>query len=89
MAVLGKRIDHSWTDGFIYRIDEDPEQSHVYDPKQQGNLEPQLHKLTFASGQRITATGSKIGQSFQRVRELSRHDGKLLEEYAARLQPYR
>ena len=88
VVVARNWYDTERKDNFRYRVAEDEALSAVYDPEDQTDLTPLLHKLDFASGKRITASGAKIGQSLQTVRPLTWHSGGLLEAYAAKLRPF-
>jgi hypothetical protein len=88
VVVARNWYDTERKDNFRYRVAEDEAFSAVYDPTDQGDLTPLLHKLDFASGKRIMASGGKIGQSLQTVRPVTSHSGTLLEAYAAKLRPF-
>jgi len=85
VVVYQNWYDKGRKDNFRYRVAEDEALSTVYDPEDQGDLAPLLHRLDFANGKRITSSGAKIGQSLQTVRPLTWHSGALLEAYAAKL----
>src|SRR5688572_5261595 len=68
-----------------YHFIGDPKKSERFDIVTQADFEPILRQLEFGSGQKITATGKRIGLSFQAPRRLSVKDGNLLSDYQARL----
>jgi hypothetical protein len=62
------------------------EKSKVFYPDSQADLTPLLRELEFASGKQIEEQGRQIGLKLQSLRRLTDSDGKLLQEYANRLQ---
>ena len=64
-----------------YHASGDPKKSPKFSLAKQSDFTPVLHKLEFASGKKIKATGRLIGRSLQAFRPLSDDDVTLLEEY--------
>jgi len=68
-----------------YRIIGDSHNSHYFDFRHQPDATPILQSLEFASGNRITTDGRKIGNTLQRARRLTEADSALLKDYAKTL----
>jgi hypothetical protein len=61
------------------------ERSKVFYPDRQADLTPLLKELDFDSGKKIEQEGRRVGLTLQSLRRLTDEDGKLLQEYASRL----
>lgn len=65
-----------------YQIVGDPKKCLCFDIRKQNDLTPVLHKLNFVTAKKILASGTKIAQSLQPIRPLTRGDSILLQQYS-------